>query len=336
MSSESQSFICEHCNNEFISKTTLIYHQKNALFCLKIQNEDNNNLHGFKCEYCETLISSKKNLLRHINICKKRQQQIKTNEIDTIISDFNSKIKEMGNKYDELQNKFEKLTKQNDEYKSKIDKLKNELKYVKKNCNQKDNEIKSLVKKLAEKPTTINNNSNTTTNNTIINSIDLSQERFNQIVQDKYDYDMYTLGSEGGKQLLYEFLSAQDGSVKVELADFARNKIRLFNLEDGSEMVVDDNSLFIMCKTSKTLSQKLKIHSEELCKKPNTDIYYSNIERSTDIALLFKKKTKFNTCIFEPIKAKIVTKNAAILNEYIIGPPSQPLPQLNNEFEEKE
>jgi hypothetical protein len=98
------NFNCLFCNNILSSKSGLIKHQKNAKFCLKIQNEskkdeneskkdeneskdeneprkDKNesktNSKCFICDYCEDNFSQKYNLERHYETCKIRIKKIK-------------------------------------------------------------------------------------------------------------------------------------------------------------------------------------------------------------------------------------------------------------------
>ena len=91
----SEEVKCEFCNKEFSNISNLKYHQKNAKFCLELQNQKQNN---YKCEYCNKEFASEKCLKQHIYHCKvfkDKQELIKVkaelNEIKiTSKTDYNS------------------------------------------------------------------------------------------------------------------------------------------------------------------------------------------------------------------------------------------------------
>jgi hypothetical protein len=68
MDNKSHKFICEYCNNQFITKTNLNNHQKRAKYCLKLQGVANNK--EFTCEYCRKELTSKWAYEKHIEICR--------------------------------------------------------------------------------------------------------------------------------------------------------------------------------------------------------------------------------------------------------------------------
>jgi len=92
--------VCNYCNSEFYDNSSLLRHQRNSKYCIKIQEEKEPNKkinkHFYNCDYCKKELSSKSRLTYHLNICK--QKKI------VIINDDNKIVS--------LQEKVEKLTKE--------------------------------------------------------------------------------------------------------------------------------------------------------------------------------------------------------------------------------
>ena len=86
--------ICNYCNKIFVSKTSLMHHQKTAKFCLSKQGI--NNL-DFKCSYCLKILSTYPRLNTHLSICKKKkdeENETKLKENETIIKECQIKLHE--------------------------------------------------------------------------------------------------------------------------------------------------------------------------------------------------------------------------------------------------
>jgi cell division protein FtsB len=75
---------CDSCKKIFKSVSSLNYHKKNAIYCLKIQG---NIEKTFNCKYCKKIFNSQKILNSHINKCeesyiiielKKENEELKT------------------------------------------------------------------------------------------------------------------------------------------------------------------------------------------------------------------------------------------------------------------
>ena len=65
---------CEFCNNEFISKTSLIHHQKTAKYCILLQGIEKNT--NFICLKCNKKLSTQNRLYTHEQTCKKHMEDI--------------------------------------------------------------------------------------------------------------------------------------------------------------------------------------------------------------------------------------------------------------------
>ena len=75
------SIICEFCNKNYSSKSSLNNHQKTTKKCLEIQNKIINKddiTPKFNCKYCNKNLTSKQNIKIHENSCSsKKDYEIK-------------------------------------------------------------------------------------------------------------------------------------------------------------------------------------------------------------------------------------------------------------------
>ena len=78
---------CNKCNNIFRCKSSLIKHQKSAKYCSKGEKQES--LTVYLCEFCNKLLSSKRGLHSHTEICIEKFKQDLL-EKDKIISDLTS------------------------------------------------------------------------------------------------------------------------------------------------------------------------------------------------------------------------------------------------------
>jgi hypothetical protein len=135
---------CNFCKKSYNSLSSLNYHQKNAKFCLELQNKLKNG-ELIRCDFCLKEFTSKKYLNQHNEICKQKKTIEQT--------DTKRENDKLHKEISDLKVKFDLSIKFKDET---IEKLQKELEYY---------------KKLANRPTTVNH----TTNN--------YQIEFNQLVQ---------------------------------------------------------------------------------------------------------------------------------------------------------
>lgn len=81
-----EQIVCEFCKHEFTNKSTLTLHQKTAKYCLKLQGREND---SYKCQFCETILTSNQRLLSHEACCKSRQE----NENEVKLQKLNDDMK---------------------------------------------------------------------------------------------------------------------------------------------------------------------------------------------------------------------------------------------------
>jgi hypothetical protein len=179
--------VCVYCKKNYSNSTILANHQKTANFCIKIQNNLNNNsevnkpiineqlitqekkekeekdnkIDLIKCNFCKKDFSSKFKLVSHLNICKQK-------EIEEIKKEYELKLENSKKEY-ELQ-----LVSLKKEHKKEIE-AKNE--YIQ----SLNNQINTYIEKTTSHLFTNNSSISTTNNNNIVNTINIKDEEFNKL-----------------------------------------------------------------------------------------------------------------------------------------------------------
>jgi hypothetical protein len=165
----------------------------------------------------------------------------------------------------------------NDEKTSIVEPL-NNIEDSLENQNKKIEKLASEIAELKKKPSIIVNK--TVINNIIKNKyvqnnmllyglkpLDLSQERFNEIVDNKYSYKVYT--NYGiVKDVFLNFFSNEEGEVCVMLSDRDRMKLKCIDKDKGI-IYHDPKSMVGMCSSSEPLKEKTKEYEEQL----TTNVY---------------------------------------------------------------
>jgi hypothetical protein len=276
-------YSCEYCKKVFSSISNLNYHKRTANFCIKIQNQIKNDKKNsiFICEYCDKEISSKTNLSLHMKTCKVKECTLKkideyNLQKEELIKHYESKLliqkdeyekkiisigSELGAKEIMLKEEIMDLKRYNDRSelelkirKEEIKELKNMLKEYMKNDSKRVDK-KCDVTPVINKYQTINNI------HTHIKPLDTSQERFDNLVTQFYDYPMYKKGVRGMVELLITFFTYAGteeeniGKLQAYCSDINRGYIKTFD-PDFSEKLHTLDSLFDMCKNSSSLKNK--------------------------------------------------------------------------------
>jgi hypothetical protein len=237
-------YLCEFCNKNFKSKSNLNNHQKNTKYCLEIQQKENNN---FNCLKCHKKFTSKNWLENHIKKC------VGSIEKNTEIDELKVKNKELINtvKIYEIRLK---------EQKEQIEKL--------------QDQIASIAKTAASKPTHIQNNQRI--NQVINNLIPITDEHLKEQVE-FLTIDHIKNGVDGYVQYALEF-PLKD---RIVCTDYSRRKIKYKdvdgNLIDDPEMTKVTQKLFkaIEEKNSILVDDYIKEIQEKyniLIRNPNNDM----------------------------------------------------------------
>ena len=79
---------CEYCNSEFKTKSALNNHKNKAKYCLVLQGKIEPKEELFKCNLCDKILSSKRNLELHKEKCegKKEKKEFKCDYCNKILS----------------------------------------------------------------------------------------------------------------------------------------------------------------------------------------------------------------------------------------------------------
>jgi len=200
---------CEYCETLFSTKSNLCNHQKTAKFCLNKRKIINEE---YKCS-CQKIFTTKITFDRHKKICN----------ISDIINPYKENCMKLEN-----ENKIyiEKLKNKDEQLKDKDEQIKD-----------KDKHIKELEDKLANialagvtKSTTTNNISN---NNKILNisALDINDiDKIKSILDDKFDHNYIIDGQKGVAQFLVDhYLKDDEGKLKYVCTDPSR---QIFKYKD--------------------------------------------------------------------------------------------------------
>ena len=117
---------CEFCKKEFSTKPNLIYHQKNAKYCLDIQGKQNTQ---FKCKYCDKIFTCQQRLNEHVlNVCKLKNKINYEQEIKRIQEEFSLykkqekvRLKDKEKQFEQKISDKERLIQEKNEYILKLE-----------------------------------------------------------------------------------------------------------------------------------------------------------------------------------------------------------------------
>jgi len=206
------------------------------------------------CHFCNKHFASKRNNIRHQNICK-----IKNNRELESIESLKNEIKQK--EYDIKQKEEEIIKKKDDEIKQKEEEIKKKDDQLR----QKDEHIeflKSIIETYTNKPTiTYNNNNsiNTTTNNNltikqIVSKLDPIDFQDIKEYMDNYNNNYIDEGAKGFAKFLCDYPFKD----KFVTSDFSRNTIA-YKTRD-SEFIRDPESSYL-------INRSIKENKDEIIEK---------------------------------------------------------------------
>lgn len=265
-------FACNYCQHTFIAKSGLVYHQRNAKFCLQIQGKESTKT----CEYCNKEISprtthecSVKNRLdeqacvqKSLNEQSQMYEKCLIEQKDLYEIQFEKQDEVHQKRLDEQKNLYEiqlekqaeiyekRLDEQKDMYESKLTSLRQEFlenrhqyelkiaelsgkMFGKQECVETLTDITKTVTSKAQ-----SNNSNNTNNTNhnhihIYTPLDLSEQTINAILDKHLTTDVIGNGQVGLANMLHtELLTDDQGRGKYICTDKNRHHFKYTN-DDG-------------------------------------------------------------------------------------------------------
>jgi hypothetical protein len=202
---------CEYCNKSFGTKSSLIYHQKTAKYCLELRGEKKMDI---ICEHCEQKFSRKSNLVCHYNSCVKKM-------INESHKPFYSKIEQYKEQLAYLKEEISELKRLNHELAIKAI---NKPSYITNN-------------ELSDNRTINNSNSNNKMiDNRILNMVPMSSltpEKILKCLEENFTENHLMKGQKGVAEICVEkMLKDKDQKYLLKCTDPSR-KIFIYIDEDG-------------------------------------------------------------------------------------------------------
>jgi len=209
----------------------------------------------FSCEFCSKELTSKFNLERHLKTCKKRGLEKEKYECDKCRKEFSTKwyyeehihlckVKEK-NKTKKEQANLRDIIKE-------LKNVKEELRQLKEIKPQKVSYVQNVVNIHGLEP------------------LDLSQERFDRIVEENYTYEVYCkIGV--GKFIIAPYYCNDEGKPNVHLSDHTRMTMKYINMNNK---VSYHKPFDVLCLTRNSkILEKLTQDYEKEYLKPDPDVY---------------------------------------------------------------
>ena len=140
--------ICNFCNKEFKTLSSLTFHKKTANYCIEIQKKENTNTNVVQvnskhvCNYCNKEFTAKKSLVRHLDTCKVKQSQDNKNE-EQKINDLKEQFEKMKEQYEQ---RIDVLKDENNKLKESVIEMKTEIRIKDEIIQRNDDQISELIK----------------------------------------------------------------------------------------------------------------------------------------------------------------------------------------------
>ena len=281
---------CQFCSKEFKTKYYLSSHQKEAKYCLKIQESKNSEkiiVSLVTCKFCDKNFSSS-SFNRHDSTCKKKNQFL-LNQKDEENVRLKAEKAEKNEEISILKIKAEKDQEISLIYKAAADR------------------IQTAFEEIAKQPTYQKNSTRNIQNNLMISSLtplDLTQARVDSIIDEKYTKNDFYEGQKGAAQVVYKYIATDsDGKSQIVCTDTERGT---FHHNDvNGEHVVDYKNSHLINKVHLPLKRKAsKFAAEESIKNPNA--FKDIVMNETSIRELETKPGLFNRTM-----AQLTGKNCA-------------------------
>jgi hypothetical protein len=222
---------CNFCQNKFKNASALKVHQTYTKYCLVIQGKiksKENEKKEFRCELCDKVLTSKRNLENHVKKCKINECSYCNKTVSNLLVHENECIEKKNEEIRVL------IKDRNIEYQEK-EKLKIQIKYYEKQIKKQEDEIKELhqtIERLSiraiDKPTTTNN-----TNLNITTSIDFNDiNKIKDIIEDNFNINYAVNGQKGIARFVTDKLLTDDNGKLIYICTDPSRQI--FKYKDSS------------------------------------------------------------------------------------------------------
>ena len=274
---------CEFCKKEFSTKKNLVYHQKNAKYCLDIQGKNNDT---YKCEYCEKILTTQQRLNDHQNkSCKLKNKINYEQENKRIHEEFllykkqeKTRLKQFEQKLSEKDKQYEQKISEKNEYILKLE--------------EKIDKYENKFLSLASEPKT----KNTVVINTTLN---LAKENVTRLLDEHMTKDVVSGGQKGLAHMVYEkMLKGPDGKLTYKCVDPSRHNFEFLN----SDGIIEKDIKAMKLKNALILADIIKKAGEtgnKLWTKPDgsidSDQYTVSFEKVMEIICFDKEYSKFRS-----------------------------------------
>jgi hypothetical protein len=240
---------CEYCHRHFANKNNLNNHVKTAKYCLKIQGRSSVS-GSYTCIICENIYTSKDGCDKHMVMCKDTiHGQLITklrNDNDKFRNYSDSMIEKLRNDNSSkegiialMQDKIDRQEAKNISMEKSLIDMKVLQKEVDIYKSQSDKD-RECIEQIAKQPKM------TTTTNNILNmhTLDLSNDRVRNIIEEYYNIDYLLAGSKGVAQFTIDnVLTKPDDKVIYSLTDRSREAYNFKNVDGVIEKDIKGRKL---------------------------------------------------------------------------------------------
>ncbi len=287
--------LCHFCNNNFSNDISLYNHQRKAKYCIDIQKLNNIEIKSkeFECKWCEKKFIVKRNLIRHEESCKN-----KDDELNTLKSDYDKEINKYKEKCIDLEKKIimlETRLEDKEEISNKFESL--------------HKKREECIEKIALQPKMNNiQNTSTTQNNQIINNLpifNITVKQLEEAAEEGFSRELFLQGQIGAAKFTLDFIrKVYDNSIPWVVSDRARGIFKLKG-EDG-RIFTDSHAEYISGIVAEALKKKNKEHHDSFYPKRCHDVEdnrdESEIDREGQIEL--EEQTRADNCFMDIAKLK--------------------------------
>ena len=251
------------------------------------------------CEYCNKVISSRGNLIKHQKTQKCLQRQKASRELAVQQEEGSIRAQER----EEERARSEKYRLLLEEARRDLDEAKQKIAYLEAKVEflvDSDKEAKRIIEEIAREPKTVNNSVGNSVRDTrmvnlLLPAIDTSQETIDRTVQCSYKMDHFCSGQKGVAMFAIDHLLKDTrGQLGYVCTDPSRGVFK--HLDDEGEVVRDLGAAKLTSKLAKPIRSKAGILAKELTGE-GEEMFAVAIKNLRDIANISENNSGFRTAL---------------------------------------